>query len=135
MAVWNAITDTVLLSIKRCGPSNFTAGAGETLYTNVGRPPSGMSVSWDAKKYYKMESGAIVLMEPSEMTVVDLAAASSDLANSESTYALGNVYADVVSLPETPRENGLVVMIGDTGSGDPGLALSDGGVWRISTFS
>lgn len=73
-------------------------------------------------------------MTDGEKTVVDLAAAASDGSTSKATPVLGNIYQDVSELPAIPREDGLLVMLGDTGSGSPGLALSGQGVWKISTF-
>lgn len=76
MVVYNAITDTILLSVLRYGSATFVAGAGETLITNVGKRPEGIAL-----KYIKVSGGVLVEMTAEEKTVVDNAEPTTDISS------------------------------------------------------
>ena len=66
MPAYNAITDTILLSVLRYGSSTLVAGSGETLTTDIGKLPEGVPL-----KYTKVVGGNLVEMTTGEKTAID----------------------------------------------------------------
>ena len=96
---FNCITDTAVLSVLRIGTTTFTAGAGETYYTDVGMAPAGVLL-----KYVKVVANALVEMTAGEKTDVDDArTAANDLVATEMLLPL--------VAPETLSTGELVVSL------------------------
>jgi hypothetical protein len=123
----NCITDDFVLSVKRYGLTAFIAKQNETYHTRVditGFPSIDI-------RYIKVIDNALVEMTTEEKTIVDLARIAADKAISIDALQLKLNYADENDLPQTPREDGLLVTLTTTAGGRPGMAISQEGAWRV----
>ncbi len=124
---YDAVTDSVTLSVLRMGCTTFTAGAGETLRTDVLRPPGDIAL-----KYIKWKSpNQLIEMTAAEKTVVDATLLAAEALSSAGAVKIDQAYATVAALPATPSADYLLVALDATGAGPPGLAMSKGGSWYI----
>ena len=66
LPTYNAIQDDATLSILRYGASTFVAGAGETLFTDVGKKVSGVDL-----RFQRITGGVMTAMDAGEITTAE----------------------------------------------------------------
>ncbi len=126
----NAITNAVTLSVLRSGATVLIAGGNEVLHEDIGtRPSNGVAL-----RYMKIVDDQWVVMTGPEQTVVNVTQLAADDTQSVGALRILKQYDDAGSLPAVPFSNGLLVLMDDVGSGNPGIAVSHNGNWRLVQF-
>lgn len=123
----NAVVNTALGFVLRCGECDFTAGTGETVeaLTSLARPAN-------VPLYHLgVTAGELVELGAAEKAAVDAYLLAEGNAECWGVCALARVYSNAAALPLPPPKSGLVVGLDDSGSGQPGLALSTATQWAV----
>lgn len=120
---YNCLVTDASLSVAEYGSVTLVAGAGQTLYQDVGKKPSNAPLH-----YMKISNGLITEMTELEKDAMDIHLFNTAQAQSTGAAKITAVYATENDLPSPPPEDGLVAIIVTPER----LALSIGGQWLLS---